>query len=188
MKNNKKTLVIIILIIIIIIAFIAIMYFRNRGKEGQNVVEPNVPESSTVVKPTPQVDNKEKEETPTKVDEEPINENVEISDDNVKKNVSKELNESKSVGGFKISNISFTEGDGETTLLADVTNLTGSNKSTYTFFKITFLDDNGQEIITIPAAIGPVNNNEKTVLNAKIEGETNRYINAHDFNVVLDNK
>ena len=114
--------------------------------------------------------------------------NVKIIGNNEKENISKSLNKTKTFEGFQVSNIHFTEKDGQDLFVADVTNVSKQNIEGYTFFKITFLNKNGGEIVTIPGMINPVKQNETVPLNATITGDLNNYINAFDFVMTVDKR
>lgn len=101
-------------------------------------------------------------------------------EDGTKLNTRTTLNEAKSVNGLLISNIQLTEKDGLTTLLANVTNKT-EKRTEFKRLKITFLDENGNEISSATAFLNPLEVGESTQLNASA---TSNYINAYDFKVV----
>ncbi|MBP3832114.1 MAG: hypothetical protein ILA02_07075 [Clostridia bacterium] len=160
MKKHNKTLIVLILIIIFIIVFI-IMKEKKTEREKTPIDNSNI-----------EVNKKSAEESKSET----------------KTNKNKKFNEAKTIKGFKISDISFTEKDGEAVLNATVTNVSGRNIKDYTYFKITLLDENDKEIATIPGIINPVEKNATTKLKATIIGKTEEYINAYDFKIEIDKK
>lgn len=107
-------------------------------------------------------------------------------EDNIKQNVSKTLNQTKEFEGFKVSNIKLTEKDGEVILLADITNNTGKDTTKYTYFNITFFDEQNKEIGSFPGVIDKVKQNETTALNSSVKGDIANYINSYDFKLTVD--
>ena len=69
-----------------------------------------------------------------------------------------------------------------TTLLADVTNNTGSKTEVQTV-DITLLDNNGQELTTVTGIISELEAGATTQLNIAM---TSDYINAYDFKVTMN--
>ena len=106
---------------------------------------------------------------------------VEELGDGIVINKSRELNESKEVNGFTISNIQLTTKDGMTTLLADVKNDTGA-KTTLKTAEITLLDNNNEELVTVKGIINEMEAGGTSKLNISM---TSNYINAYDFKVVI---
>ena len=87
-----------ILLVILVIAIVIFAVSKNKkGNENENT----------------QVENK------------PVEEFVQVLDDGTKLNTSTKLNQAKDVNGLKFENIQFTEQNGQSVLLADVTNNTG---------------------------------------------------------------
>ena len=106
---------------------------------------------------------------------------VQVLEDGTKLNKSSKLNETKNVEGIEISNIQFTYKDGQTVLLADVTNNSGKAID-MTLLNIKLLDEQENEIITIGGIISPMQVGETTQLNA---GMTMDYANAYDVEITL---
>ena len=74
-------------------------------------------------------------------------------DDGTKINTGEEFNSTKTYGSLEISNIQFTEKEGMTVLLADVTNK-GSTTHENEVVEITILGENGEELSTTKPVIG----------------------------------
>lgn len=153
MKQNEKKMILILLIILVI----AIIIFATRGNKkvynNANAVEEN------------------------KV----VEEFVQVLEDGTKLNTSTKFNESRDVNGFKFENIQFTEQNGQSVLLADVTNNTGK-ATAYTLVDVILLDKNGKEIVTLGGIISPLQPGGKTQFNTSM---TLDYANAYDFKIVI---
>ena len=108
---------------------------------------------------------------------------VQQTDDGTKVNVGSKITEDKEVGGLKFTNVQLTEKDNQSTLLADVQNATGRDITDYTNLDITFLTQDGQEIITIKGILAPIKAGETTQLNA---GLTQDVANAYDLKIKID--
>ena len=150
MKKNKKIYLIILIAITIIVL---IVFFATRGKKENNVIQ-----------------NTENEST---------EEFVQIQEDGSKINISPKLKENKTIEGLEITNIKLTEQNGQTVLVADVTNLTQSDKGVIGI-NIVILDKSGKEIGKIPGVITSLQVGETKQLNI---GITEDYSNAYDFRV-----
>ena len=100
-----------------------------------------------------------------------------VDDNGVVVNTSKKLQSNKETDGFTITNIKFTEQNGETILSAHVTNKTGSAQGSF-FGKIVLYDKKGNEIGRIPVMVSETENGETISIEATI---TESYINAYDF-------
>ena len=74
-----------------------------------------------------------------------------------------------------------TEQNGQSVLLADVTNNSGK-ATNLTIVDVVLLDKNGQEIITVGGIISPLQAGEKTQFNTSM---TLDYANAYDFKIVI---
>ena len=92
-------------------------------------------------------------------------------------NTSEKLKENKEIEGFKISNIKFEEKNGQTELIADVTNTTGKAQKGF-LVDIVLLDKQGKEIARIPGNIIETQAGETIEIHA---GITERYANAYNF-------
>lgn len=104
---------------------------------------------------------------------------VQTTEDGIKVNTSEKFAEKKEVNGIEFTDIQFTENNGETCLIATVTN-TGSVKTEMFAVDITLLDENGTEIKTIPGLIAPLEAGASTQFSAST---TLDYANAYDFKV-----
>ena len=149
-KLEKKKILIILLIIIVLIVVVSIFIKKYKNKEKNNNENETSPE-----------------------------EFVTMLEDGTKFNTSEELKKVKKIDDIEIKNIQLTEKDGQTVLLADVTNL--SQKDTDAIgIKIIILDKEGKEIATIPGAISPLKEGETKQLNV---GITEDCANAYNFRV-----
>ena len=154
MKKKEKRMILILLVILVI----AIVIFAvTKNKKGE------------------QVEN-------TEVENKPVEEFVQVLEDGTKLNTSTKFNESREVNGFKFENIQFTEQNGQSVLLADVTNNTEEAITDYTLVDVILYDKNGQEIITLGGIISPLQPGEKTQFNMS---STLDYANAYDFKIVI---
>ena len=152
-KDKKFNLILIVILIIILI----ISFFINKiGKDKNEIQE--------------QTQNTESGE-----------EFVYELEDGTKLNISEKFNETKNIDGIEISNIQFTYKDGQTVLLANVTNNTGKAVD-MTLVDIKLLDEQENEIITVGGIISPMQVGETTQLNASM---TMDYANAYDFEITL---
>ena len=150
-KNKNKKILIIGIIAIIIVVLVIILVQRNKeNSKESNTAGENVVENY-----------------------------VEEIDSGVKLNKSNKLNEAKEVEGLTIANIQLTLDSGITTLLADVTNNSGSRTNAKTV-QITLLDYEGNELTTVPGIIKELEVGETTQLNISL---TSDYVNAYDFRV-----
>ena len=152
-KSEKKMILILVLVSIFIIG---VIYVVTRPKKEENKNENNI-------------ENIVKEEF------------VKVQEDGTKVNISNKLKEEEDLDGLKIRNIRLTENNGQSTLLADVTNTTSTDVKDAFFVNITLLDKEGKEIDTILGIITPVKAGQTITLNAGIE---ENYANAYDFKVV----
>lgn len=153
MKKNEKRLILILIAILAIVLIIGLFIKKNKNEENE------VQNQNTV--------------TDEKF--------VQVLEDGTKLNKSSKFNETKNIDGIEISNIQFTYKDGQTVLLADVTNNSGKAID-MTLLNIKLLDEQENEIITIGGIISPMQVGETTQLNA---GMTMDYANAYDFEITL---
>ncbi len=114
-------------------------------------------------------------------EEEQVNEEKYTTElaDGTKLNTSEEFNTTKTYGNLSISNIQFTEKNGMSVLLADVTNK-GSTKHELEVVKITILGENGEEITQINPIIEEIEPGETVQINASITADVS---NAKDFRI-----
>lgn len=154
MKPNEKKLILILLVITVIVA---IIFFATREKKNTEDTNMTVEENNVV------------------------EEFVQVLEDGTKLNTSTKLNEAKEVNGLKFENIQLTEQNGQSVLLADVTN--NSDKTTdLTLVDVVLLDKDGNEIVTVGGIISPLQAGEKTQFNTSM---TLDYANAYDFRIVI---
>lgn len=119
---------------------------------------------------------KKEEEKTEEVNEEKYT--TELSD-GTKINTSEELNKEKIYGNLKIDKIQYTEQEGMSVLLADITN-TGSTKHEMEIVKITIIGENDEVITEINAIIEEIDPGETVQLNASITADVS---NAKDFKI-----
>ena len=150
--NNKKSAKIVIILIIVLLVILIFLIQRNFNRNDGEV--------------SPGQNNT-------------VDSYVEEIEAGVKINKSTKLNEAKDVNGLLITNIQLTTESGMTTLLADVTNNTGSRTEVQTV-NITLLDYDGKELTTVTGIIDGLEVEATTQLNIAM---TSDYINAYDFKV-----
>ena len=151
MKSNEKFFITILVIITLCLVIFAVRRSKNKDVEGQ------------VVSGTNDV----------------MKEYVKTTEDGTKVNTSEKLGEKKIVNNIEFTDIQLTENDGETLLIATVTN-TGSVKTEMFAVNITLLDESGAEIKTIPGVVAPL----ETGATAKFSSSTTLdFVNAYDFKV-----
>lgn len=176
-KNNKSTIIILVVIVLIIIL---LGVYASKHKNAKNVVNTNTNNGVTTSDDGTTDENSTEGDTDTKV-EGTDDKFVETLDSGIKVNTSDKLKQSKNVNGLLFENIQLTEENGQTTLLADVTNNTGKDIDT-TLVDVTFLDENGNAIATIGGIISPAKAGEKKQFNASA---TLSYVGVYDFNIVV---
>ncbi|MEI3394529.1 MAG: FxLYD domain-containing protein [Clostridia bacterium] len=152
MKDNEKKMLIILLIILVIAIIIFVVNKNKKGNNNENAEENNT-----------------------------VEEFVQVLEDGTKLNTSTKLSEAKEVNGLKFENMQLTEQNGQSVLLADVTNNSGK-ATNLTIVDVVLLDKNGQEIITVGGIISPLQAGEKTQFNTSM---TLDYANAYDFKIVI---
>ena len=150
-KNEKRWIILLVAVVIIAIALIIGISRSGNREEIQEGAE--------------QVVNEEKYTT-------------ELTD-GTKINTSEEFNNVKTYKDLEISNIQYTEKNGMSVLLADVTNK-GNTTHEVEIVKITILGENGEEITQIKPAIGKIEPGETIKLNASITADV---ANAKDFKI-----
>ena len=153
MSSNEKRWLVLLGVVIIIAVVIIVGIARENNKPVQTPIEEE------------QVVNEEKFTT-------------ELSD-GTKINTSEEFNNVKTYKDLEISNIQYTEKNGMSVLLADVTNK-GNTTHEVEIVKITILGENGEEITQIKPAIGKIEPGETIKLNASITADV---ANAKDFKI-----
>ena len=98
-------------------------------------------------------------------------------EDGTRLNVSDKLSEAKKFEGMEISDIQITEKDNLTVLLAKITNISNEKQGGYVI-NIKIIDEQGEEIKTVPFLVKELKPGETTQLNASA---TFNFVNAYDF-------
>lgn len=107
---------------------------------------------------------------------------IEKTADGIQINTNKQLNSTKKVDEYTISNIQLTTQDGISTFIADVTN-NSDTKSTAKKIRITLLDKNKTEIISVKGMINELEAGQTTQVNITLASD---YINAYDFKAEVE--
>jgi len=163
-KSEKKAILILILVCVLVIAVIwgmTTLSNRNNNNEQENFNEVNKNETQREMS---NVDPSRGEFTQTESDGTVVN-------------TSEKLKETKVESGFELSNINYSEKDGNTTFEADVTNMTGSNQGNF-MADIVLIDKEGKEQARIPVAIPEMQIGETVGIQA---GINDSYANAYNF-------
>lgn len=105
---------------------------------------------------------------------------VQVLEDGTKLNTSSKLNTDRQLDQFQISNIQLTNQNGQTVLLANITN-TSQTATEVTPVDIIILDQNGETLTSIIGVISPLKPGQSTQLNT---GITSDYANAYDIQIV----
>ena len=155
MNNNEKRWIV-LLVAVLLIAVILIVVLVNGNKNEEEVGK---------VDQSTETANEEKYTTEL--------------NDGTKVNTSEEFNSTKMYGELEISNIQYTEQNGKTVLLADVTNKGNTTHETE-IVKITIVGENGEEITTTKPVIGKMEPGETVKINATITADVS---NAKDFKI-----
>ena len=148
MNNNEKRWIV-LLVVVLLIAVILIVVLVNGNKKEEEVGK------------STETANEEKYTTEL--------------NDGTKVNTSEEFNSTKMYGELEISNIQYTEQNGKTVLLADVTNK-GNTTHENEIVKITILGENGEEITTTKPVIGKMEPGETVKINATITADVSNAI------------
>ena len=167
MKRKEKILIGVLLILLVIVIVIA----RNKNKKVENNTETQTPSKSTS---TAQDTSRTTTESGEKLED-----YVEVLSDGTKLNRSESLTKDKTFKTFSFKNIQLTNGNGQSQLLADVTN-TGSEKTDWQYVNIVVLDKDGNEVGKVAGVIMPLNPGQSTQFNSSTQID---YINAYDFKV-----
>ena len=155
MSNNEKRWIVLLIAVVVIAIVLIVGLNLNKGEDSGDVGQTQGEEQV----------NEEKYTT-------------ELSD-GTKLNTSEDFNSTKTYGNLSISNIQFTEKDGMTVLLADVTN-NGSTRHELEVVKITILGENGEEITEINPIIEEIEPGETVQINGSITADVS---NAKDFRI-----
>ena len=128
MNNNEKRWVVLLVAVVVIAVVLIVVLVNVNGSKEEIQGGESIP-----------VENEEKYTTEL--------------NDGTKINTGEEFNSTKTYGSLEISNIQFTEKEGMTVLLADVTNK-GSTTHENEVVEITILGENGEELSTTKPVIG----------------------------------
>ena len=158
MNSNEKRWIV-LLIAVVLIAVILIVALVNANGMDNIAENPNNGETSKNVQ-----------------DEEQYT--AELSD-GTKINTSEDFNKIKTYGDLEITNIQFTNKDGMTVLLADVTNK-GTSTHEEEIVTIKILGENGEVLDELHPSLGKVEPGETIELNA---GTSADVANAKDFTI-----
>lgn len=152
MNKNQKRWMILVIIVVAVIVILAIVYSR-RG-EGEEIS---------------QGEREQKEET-----------YVTELEDGTKLNTSEEFNNEKRYGNLVIRNMQYTEQNGMTVMLADVTN-EGSTVHEPEIVTITIYGENNEVITELHPAIGRIEPGETIKINASTTADV---ANAKDYEII----
>ena len=152
MNSNQKRWIVLVAVIVMLIIILAIVFSR-RG-ESQN-----------------EVTQGEREE----------NEEIYVTEleDGTKLNTSEDFNNEKRYGNLVISNMQYTEQNGMTVMLADVTN-EGSTVHEPEIVTITIYGENNEVITELHPAIGRIEPGETIKINATSTADV---ANARDYEI-----
>ncbi len=151
MKDNEKKAIAVLVAITIIVIIVAIV----RGSGNKEEV---------------------KQEKKAEVSEEEF---VQLLNDGTRLNTSEELKKTKTIDGMEITNIQLTEKGNQTLLLGKIKNTTDTIKGGF-IANVTILDEKGNKIITIEAAINEIKPGESQQFSTSA---TFDYANAYDFKI-----
>lgn len=149
---NLITLILIILVIIIAITVIVKITGKNSNKKQTNGVQ-----------------NQEQEEK-----------FVKVLENGEKLNTNSKLNENKAIEGLELSNIQLTYKDGITNLLCDVRNTSKKNIKMQEV-EIVLLDEDGNTIYKMPGVIEEIEAGATKQFNTSITAD---FANAYDFKII----
>ena len=158
MNSNEKRWIVLLIAVVLIAVILIVALVNANGRD--NVTEnPNNGETSQNVQ-----------------DEEQYT--AELGD-GTKINTSEDFNKTKTYGDLEITNIQFTNKDGMTVLLADVTNK-GTSTHEEEIVTIKILGENGEVLDELHPVLGKVEPGETIELNA---GTSADVANAKDFTI-----
>ena len=155
-NNEKRWVILLVAVLIIAIVLIVVLVNSNKNKEKGQVAQGGQ----------------------SQIEDKGENYTTELND-GTKINTGEEFNTTKKYGDLEISNIQYTEKDGMTVLLADVTNK-GSTTHESEVVKITILGENDEELSTTKPVIGKIEPGETVKINATITADV---ANAKDFRI-----
>ena len=159
MNSNEKRWIVLLIAVVLIAVILIVALVNANGKEDENLGNPNNGETSQNVQ-----------------DEEKYT--AELSD-GTKINTSEDFNKTKTYGDLEITNIQFTNKNGMTVLLADVTNK-GTNTHEEEIVTIKILGENGEVLDELHPSLGRIEPGETIELNA---GTSADVANAKDFTI-----
>ena len=159
MSSNEKRWVVLLIAVVLIAVILIVALVNANGRDNENLGNPNNGETSQNVQ-----------------DEEQYT--AELSD-GTKINTSEDFNQTKTYGNLEITNIQFTNKDGMTVLLADVTNK-GASTHEEEIVTIKILGENGEVLDELHPSLGRVEPGETIELNA---GTSADVTNAKDFTI-----
>ena len=160
MKKNEK----IFIIVLVVITIIVIIFVTNKNKNNEQQSSKQISQQTQST-----------EEITTQ--ESIIGKYEQNLGNGVSLNTSNELSKTKEFDGYEIKDIQLSKNGNTTTLLATITNTTGSTKP-FQMLKVTLLDENGQEIQTLNCAVKELESGESTQLSTSA---SSNYVNAYDF-------
>ena len=150
---SSKKLITILFMLILLVLIAVWIYSRSSNKE-------NIEDTGQIVEITE-------------------NQYVETLATGTKINISDDFKEEKTYESLKFSNMQFTEENGISNLLADVTN-TSDKKHEIEKIKIILLDDKDEVVTEVTAIIGEIESNETIQLNANVTADV---VNVKDFKI-----
>ena len=159
MKSNGIMIVSIIIIILLIIIILG-----ENSKNKDEVTIENIDEIISNI---------------TGENKEQLGEYEKETLDGTKVNTSDKLSETKTLEGLEISNIKLVENENLSKLTADVKNPTSETLGDYEV-KITLIDKDGKELVTIAGYIDKVQAGETVELNASVAVDV---ANAYDLKI-----
>ena len=152
MNSNQKRWMVLVGIIVVLIIVLAIVFTR-RGEEPSQVGEAQGEENEEIY--------------------------VTELEDGTKLNTSEDFNNEKRYGNLVISNMQYTEQNGMTVMLADVTN-EGSTVHEPEIVTITIYGENNEVITELHPAIGRIEPGETIKINATSTADV---ANARDYEI-----
>ena len=160
-SNEKRWIILLVAVVIIAIVFFVVITNINKGDD----------ESQNNVTPQQTVQGGNNEQYTTELD------------DGTKVNTSETFNQTKTYNNLEISNIQFTEKDGQSTFLADVKN-NGTTTHEPEIVKIVLLDENGNTVVELKPAIGRIEPGETDQINSMVSADVT---NVKDFRIEAGN-
>ena len=156
MNSNQKRWIVLVAVIVVLMIVLAIVFTR-RGEEPSQVGETQREENEEIY--------------------------VTELEDGTKLNTSEDFNNEKRYGNLVISNMQYTEQNGMTVMLADVTN-EGSTAHEPEIVTITIYGENNEVITELHPAIGRIEPGETIKVNASSTADV---ANARDYEIRAGN-